>query len=344
MALADPAFQQVCLKMLADMTLSFSTAHSAAHSLFFLKGGNAATIHLHGGPPYPFKSDFDMTALIDPAEYSDELFVATVEAALFATFYAIGAAMPNFGPRLASPDFAVAGLYGPVRHMLSKIIDNPTWQILNGQSPFIVTLIPDLAYGSVSTGLTLIKVQTKTEPRVDIIDIAIPRRDYKFYEMEWEMADGNLIFYGMGELRRANGKEIQYGFYMANDVFTYFDQRIAAALNTRPAKRSVRTERANALEKMIKARAAEEEARFKGMTKNAFNPNNFKYSRALMKIDQILKRRTTGGYRPTKRNLTYLRKWRRGESIGFTMRSSLKAKGLIPRSNDTYKVSRKYRR
>ena len=317
--------------MLADMTLSFSPAHS----LFFLKGGNAATIHLHGGPPYPFKSDFDMTALIDPAEYSDELFVTTVEAALFATFYAIGAAMPNFGPRPASPDFAVAGMYGPVRHMLSKIIDNPTWQILNGQSPFIVTLIPDLAYGSVSTGLTLIKVQTKTEPRVDIIDIAIPRRDYKFYEMEWEMADENLIFYGMGESR--------YGFYMANDVFTYFDQRIAAGLNTRPAKRSVRTERANALEKMIKARAAEEEARFKGMTKNAFNPNNFKYSRALMKIDQILKRRTTGGYRPTKRNLTYLRKWHRGESIGFTMRSSLKAKGLIPRSNGTYKVSAKYR-
>jgi hypothetical protein len=51
-----------------------------------------------------------------------------------------------------------------------------------------------------------------------------------------------------------------------------------------------------------------------------------------------------GAYKPTARNLKYLKKWRRGESIGFTMRSSLKAKGLIPRSNRTYKVSPKYRR
>lgn len=50
-----------------------------------------------------------------------------------------------------------------------------------------------------------------------------------------------------------------------------------------------------------------------------------------------------GGYKPTKRNLFYLRKWKKGQSIGFTMRSSLKAKGLIPRSNGTYKVSNKYK-
>ena len=51
-----------------------------------------------------------------------------------------------------------------------------------------------------------------------------------------------------------------------------------------------------------------------------------------------------GGYRPTKRNLKALRKWKRGESIGFTMRSSLKAKGLIPRANGTLRVSDKYRK
>jgi hypothetical protein len=50
----------------------------------------------------------------------------------------------------------------------------------------------------------------------------------------------------------------------------------------------------------------------------------------------------TGGYRPTKRNKKYLKLWKQGKSIGFTMRSSLKAKGLIPRSNGTYKVSPKY--
>lgn len=50
-----------------------------------------------------------------------------------------------------------------------------------------------------------------------------------------------------------------------------------------------------------------------------------------------------GGYRATKRNLKYLRKWKQGKSIGFTMRSSLKAKGLIPRANGKKRVSAKYR-
>jgi hypothetical protein len=52
----------------------------------------------------------------------------------------------------------------------------------------------------------------------------------------------------------------------------------------------------------------------------------------------------TGGYKLTKRNLKYLKKWKKGESIGFTMRSSLKAKGLIPRANGTKRVSSKYRK
>jgi hypothetical protein len=55
-------------------------------------------------------------------------------------------------------------------------------------------------------------------------------------------------------------------------------------------------------------------------------------------------RKAKGGYRSTKKNLKYLKKYKQGKSIGFTMRSSLKAKGLIPRSNGTYKVSAKYRR
>lgn len=51
----------------------------------------------------------------------------------------------------------------------------------------------------------------------------------------------------------------------------------------------------------------------------------------------------SGGYKPTKRNLKYLKLWKKGKSIGFTMKSSLKAKGLIPRANGTKRVSPKYR-
>jgi hypothetical protein len=52
----------------------------------------------------------------------------------------------------------------------------------------------------------------------------------------------------------------------------------------------------------------------------------------------------SGGYKATKRNLKYLKLWKKGKSIGFTMKSSLKAKGLIPRANGTYRVSPKYRK
>lgn len=55
----------------------------------------------------------------------------------------------------------------------------------------------------------------------------------------------------------------------------------------------------------------------------------------------------TGGYKPTKKNLETLRRWKRGLSIGFTATSSLKAKGLIPRTSKgmkgKYVVSAKYR-
>lgn len=54
-----------------------------------------------------------------------------------------------------------------------------------------------------------------------------------------------------------------------------------------------------------------------------------------------------GGYRPTKKNRAALKKWRKGESIGFTMTSSLKAKGLIPRTSKKNRgkkvVSAKYK-
>lgn len=55
----------------------------------------------------------------------------------------------------------------------------------------------------------------------------------------------------------------------------------------------------------------------------------------------------TGGYRATRKNRQALKRWRQGKSIGFTMRSSLKAKGLIPRTSRKNKgkkiVSTKYK-
>lgn len=50
-----------------------------------------------------------------------------------------------------------------------------------------------------------------------------------------------------------------------------------------------------------------------------------------------------GGYRATAKNRKYLRKWKQGKSIGFTMLASLKAKGLIPRASGEKVVSPKYK-
>jgi len=53
-----------------------------------------------------------------------------------------------------------------------------------------------------------------------------------------------------------------------------------------------------------------------------------------------------GGYSATKRNKYYLKQYRKGKSIGFTMKASLKAKGLLPRNSKTMRgkkvVSAKY--
>jgi hypothetical protein len=43
--------------------------------------------------------------------------------------------------------------------------------------------------------------------------------------------------------------------------------------------------------------------------------------------------RLRGGYRATRKNRKTLKRWKRGESIGFTQTASLKAKGLIPRTS-----------
>lgn len=51
-------------------------------------------------------------------------------------------------------------------------------------------------------------------------------------------------------------------------------------------------------------------------------------------------------YKPKEKDMIIYAAWLRGEKIGFTQRSSLKAKGLIPRTSKTQRgkkiVSKKY--
>lgn len=48
------------------------------------------------------------------------------------------------------------------------------------------------------------------------------------------------------------------------------------------------------------------------------------------------------GYNATLKNRRLLAKYKRGESIGFTGRASLKAKGILPRADGSYRLGPKY--
>jgi hypothetical protein len=54
------------------------------------------------------------------------------------------------------------------------------------------------------------------------------------------------------------------------------------------------------------------------------------------------KKTKTCKYKPTKKNRNTLKRYKRGESIGFTATASLKAKGMIPRTSKKRFVSKKY--
>ena len=350
--------------------------------LFFLKGGNAVTMLLNEKMPYPFESDFDFTLIINPEKYTDEYFIHVLKLVIFACVSGIhnvlefwdsinnkiykdvgldkvavdtlekryGVNPHGFNDNTEEekreyyfykeetqyPLFIKSKVFTPTDYLLGKHfnITNseyiPVKQkehdifkqrdlILNRKSPFDIDIIPDIVYykDGVPTpiGITLIKIKTHTEPQIELIDIAIPHRGvYKLYDLEWELAKDNLIE--------------KNSIYIQNPLYAIYNQKMASLLNTRKEKVEVRQKRAKEIYDTI------------------IKPDEEKYEKESKSIRNIFEKysKLVGGYKPTAKNLKYLRKWKRGESIGFTMRSSLKAKGLIPRSNGTYRVSDKYKK
>jgi hypothetical protein len=224
-------------------------------------------------------------------------------------------------------------LYTPVDLLKNEI--HVDYFKVNFGSPFEIEVIPDLTYGYQSTGITLIKIKTRTSPSIELIDIAIPRKEYPLYETEWKLASEHLIE--------------KDGIPITNKEFALFDQRLAAESNTREEKRKKRTERANALRGKINHNTLQKvynilPSNVKPVINGNLNTTRKNAVSEPTTVGGVCPCMFKGGYKPTKRNLFYLRKWKKGQSIGFTMRSSLKAKGLIPRSNGTYKVSNKYKK
>lgn len=400
--LQDKQFQEVCFTMVKRIQSEIYNkpmgyGQKPEDVLFFLKGGNAAIMLLEDEKPYKFVSDFDTTLLINPEKYSDDYFITILKLAIYAAVSAINSTSEfgigflhildaykrsGFGKLTDTkeektlPHFVKPSMYTPIQNLLEKAFDvewnnkyipvkmkddviKQEWLKSNIDCPFEVEVIPDLLYGYQSTGLTLIKIKTRTSPSVELIDISIPRKEYPLYKLEWDIvSSGHLV---------AKDK-----IALTNNVYTLFDQRLAASINTRENKKIRRTQRANKLSQIVNRNNLQDFVNdlpnnYKGILKNNLNrkivggksaakavaleptlvgglcPCMLKGGKAATKV-AASEPAIAGGYRATKRNLFYLNKWKKGKPIGFTMRSSLKAKGLIPRSNGTYKVSNKYKK
>jgi hypothetical protein len=102
--------------------------------------------------------------------------------------------------------------------------------------PFQFIIHPNLHYGNKSLGLALFKLQTRTNPPVDILDISVPSQMYADLLMDWKIHNGILI-----------KLENTIRFFVSDFISTYIDYRIGASKNSRNEKKTKRSNLANTL-------------------------------------------------------------------------------------------------
>lgn len=102
--------------------------------------------------------------------------------------------------------------------------------------PFQFIIHPNLHYGNNSLGLALFKLQTRTNPPVDILDISVPSQMYADLRLDWKIHSGILF-----------RLEHSIRFFVSDFISTYIDYRIGASKNSRNIKKEKRTKLANTL-------------------------------------------------------------------------------------------------
>ena len=104
--------------------------------------------------------------------------------------------------------------------------------------PFNIIIKPNVSFKDYKTGKTsifntaLIKIVTRTDPPIDLIDIVFPSKLNNKIKLEWDIHNTEEF--------SSNG----YTFHVADPFSVYVDQALSAKTNTRKNKINSRTRRA----------------------------------------------------------------------------------------------------
>jgi len=230
---------------------------------FHLKGGNALPLlKIDVDPsvkfPYNFTGDFDLALLINPA-LKKENFKVLREIAIYelidmlkmivlqkSDWQYVIASLVSSGYRIKNLDAAKIVVaseaytyddFGLGEHLYDhpRLLDF----LIPAGCPFELLIHPNLPYKEKSQNFALIKLRTRTDPVVDLIDIAIPSSSYKNIKFEWDI-HRTLYF-----------KNETFNFRIADSLNTYIDFRISAFTDSRNTKKKTRTNRADTIRNTI---------------------------------------------------------------------------------------------
>ena len=229
---------------------------------FFLKGGNAIAILSGGGVPYPFTGDFDCELLVNPTLPATD-FISVYYALILKIIRELQTAISDewfydeLWQALKNNLHTPALHYDNTIHLLRRrSMKEPTkdmdrlGDIIYGskqisdfkippKSPFLMSIIPNFEWNGKELGLGLIRIQTRTEPRTTLLEISLPRLDYKYLPFLWDTYTYTLY----------RGEKMQ--FEVLDALSQYVDLRFAASVNERPAFKEKRTRRANHIRNTI---------------------------------------------------------------------------------------------
>jgi hypothetical protein len=257
--------QLICMKILTKIDkelYSLQLPHAKRKYFdFYLKGGNASTLHLPEYSnnmffPYDFQGDFDCEAIVNPDLHTAD-FIYVRNQIIYTIIDVLGNILLHqaYWPALHSvyQMFQLRPITGPDNKIRifnealtpydmgisERLYENRKFRnwTPGDQCPFLLEVHPNLTYHKKDLNLTLIKLKTRTEPSKDLIDISIPTKLYENIELEWDIH----------RVMRLDLERYNISFNMSDIVHSYLDQSISAILETNHAKKQKRTMRASKL-------------------------------------------------------------------------------------------------